>query len=77
MSPLGKGSCEKIEDRLFPARSVRRSARSTRWNVRSARVFGCGFKTAGHAAGTAEILQTQIYPRSRGAFGGTTLVIRR
>jgi hypothetical protein len=38
-------SCEKIEDRLFPERSVRRSARSTRWNARSARVFGCGFKT--------------------------------
>jgi hypothetical protein len=28
-SPLTKGSCEKIEDRLLPARSVRRSARST------------------------------------------------
>jgi hypothetical protein len=43
--PPCEGSCEKIEDWLFPARSVRRSARSTRWNARSALVFGCGFKT--------------------------------
>src|SRR5262245_35429295 len=42
--PLGKGSCEKIENQVFPARSVRRSARSTRWNARSARVFGCRFR---------------------------------
>ena len=42
--PSREGSCEKIQYRLLPARSVRRSARSTRWNARSARVFGCGFR---------------------------------
>ena len=36
---------KKFEIELFPARSVRRSARSTRWNARSARVLGCGVKT--------------------------------
>jgi hypothetical protein len=36
---------KKLKIGSFPARSVRRSARSTRWNARSARVFGCGFKT--------------------------------
>src|SRR5262249_30014766 len=35
---------EKIENRILPARSVRRSARSTRWNARSARVFGWGLE---------------------------------
>jgi hypothetical protein len=62
-SPFHKGGCEKIENRLFPARSVRRSARSTRCNARSALVFGCGFKTV--------ICQTrpiQSFHSSRGNF---------
>src|SRR5262245_1098709 len=36
--------CKKVESGAFPARSVRRSARSTRWNARSARVLGGGFR---------------------------------
>ena len=43
--PVTPGSWEKNEDPVFPAGSVRRSARSTRWNARSARVFGRGFRT--------------------------------
>src|SRR5262245_5158628 len=58
-NPLHEGSCEKIDNRAF-SREKRAQERSTRWNARSARVFGCSPE-----AGASENRSIQFFPSSK------------
>ena len=69
----GEGSCEKIEDRLFPARSVRRGARSTqveralRARFWSFYIFGAGGTPAPQPEATTASIVVQASSLQRRA----------